>query len=97
MQKKQRERDYRKECRCVEEADQNRQALLETYCAVVIGTPYNDFGTTSLIEIVRMSLTPSAERHARPLLERVGSGLRHLRVLIGRDPGHADAADDRAA
>jgi hypothetical protein len=25
--------------------DQNRQALLEIYCAVVLGTPYNDFGT----------------------------------------------------
>jgi len=31
--------------RYVEEADQNRQALLEIYCAVVLGTPYNDFGT----------------------------------------------------
>jgi hypothetical protein len=28
-----------------EETDQNRQALLEIYCAVVLGTPYNDFGT----------------------------------------------------
>ena len=33
------------EYRYVEEADQNRQALLEIYCAVVLGTPYNDFGT----------------------------------------------------
>lgn len=31
--------------RYVEEADQNRQALLEIYCAVVLSTPYNDFGT----------------------------------------------------
>jgi hypothetical protein len=31
--------------RYVEEADQNRQALLEIYCAIVLGTPYNDFGT----------------------------------------------------
>jgi hypothetical protein len=31
--------------RFVEERDQNRQALLEIYCAVVLGTPYNDFGT----------------------------------------------------
>ena len=31
--------------RYVEEADQNRQALLEIYCAVVLQTPYNDFGT----------------------------------------------------
>jgi hypothetical protein len=29
----------------VGEADQTRQALLEIYCAVVLGTPYNDFGT----------------------------------------------------
>jgi hypothetical protein len=33
------------EYRYVEEADQNRQALLEIYCAVVLGTPYNDFKT----------------------------------------------------
>ena len=33
------------EYRYVEEADKNRQALLEIYCAVVLGTPYNDFGT----------------------------------------------------
>ena len=33
------------EYRYVEEADQNRQALLEIYCAAVLGTPYNDFGT----------------------------------------------------
>jgi hypothetical protein len=31
--------------RYVEEGDQNRQALLEIYCAVVLATPYNDFGT----------------------------------------------------
>jgi hypothetical protein len=31
--------------RFVEETDQNRQALLEIYCAVVLATPYNDFGT----------------------------------------------------
>jgi len=31
--------------RYVEESDQNRQALLEIYCAVVLSTPYNDFGT----------------------------------------------------
>jgi hypothetical protein len=31
--------------RYVEETDQTRQALLEIYCAVVLGTPYNDFGT----------------------------------------------------
>lgn len=31
--------------RYIEEADQNRQALLEIYCAVVLGTPYNDFRT----------------------------------------------------
>jgi len=28
-----------------EETDQNREALLEIHCAVVLGTPYNDFGT----------------------------------------------------
>jgi hypothetical protein len=33
------------EYRYVEEANQNRQALLEIYCAVVLNTPYNDFGT----------------------------------------------------
>jgi hypothetical protein len=33
------------EYRYVEEPDQNRQALLEIYCAVVLATPYNDFGT----------------------------------------------------
>jgi hypothetical protein len=31
--------------RYVEEADQNRQAMLEIYCAVVLATSYNDFGT----------------------------------------------------
>ena len=31
--------------RYVEETDQNRQALLEIYCAVALETPYNDFGT----------------------------------------------------
>jgi len=33
------------EFRYVEETDQNRQALLEIYCAVVLDTPYNAFGT----------------------------------------------------
>jgi len=36
-----REMDYR----YVEEPDQNRQALLEIYCAIVLSTPYNDFKT----------------------------------------------------
>ena len=36
-----REMDYR----YVEEVDQNKQALLEIYTAVVLNTPYNDFGT----------------------------------------------------
>lgn len=31
--------------RFVEEADPTRQALLEIYAAVVLGTPYNDFDT----------------------------------------------------
>ena len=31
--------------RYVEEADQVRQTLLEVYCAVVLKTPFNDFGT----------------------------------------------------
>ena len=31
------------EYRYVEEGDQNRQALLEIYCAVVLCTPFNDF------------------------------------------------------
>ncbi|MGP0095011.1 MAG: hypothetical protein ACLPKB_34430 [Xanthobacteraceae bacterium] len=35
----------RMDYRYVEEGDQNRQALLEIYCAVVLETPYNDFGT----------------------------------------------------
>ena len=30
--------------RYVEGIDQNRRALLEIYCAVMLGTPYNDFG-----------------------------------------------------
>jgi hypothetical protein len=33
------------EYRCVEEGDQNKQALLEIYWAVVLSTPYNDFAT----------------------------------------------------
>ena len=33
------------EYRFVEETDQNRQALLEIYCAIVLETPYNDFAT----------------------------------------------------
>ena len=33
------------EDRYVEEANQNRQALLEIYCAIVLETPYNDFRT----------------------------------------------------
>jgi hypothetical protein len=39
------ERIRRMEYRYIEEADQNRQALLEIYCAIVLETPYNDFGT----------------------------------------------------
>lgn len=31
--------------RYVEETDPTRQALLEIYCATVLGTPYNDFDT----------------------------------------------------
>jgi hypothetical protein len=31
--------------RYVEETDEVRQALLEIYCAVVLKTPFNDFGT----------------------------------------------------
>ena len=30
---------------CSQRRDQNRQALLEICCAVVLGTPYNDFDT----------------------------------------------------
>ena len=33
------------EYRYVEEADQNRQAVFEIYCDVVLETPYNDFRT----------------------------------------------------
>lgn len=33
------------EYRFVAEPDQPRQALLEAYCAIVLETPYNDFGT----------------------------------------------------
>lgn len=33
------------EYRHVGETDQTRQALLEAYCAIVLETPYNDFGT----------------------------------------------------
>jgi hypothetical protein len=39
------ERIRKMEYRFVEETDQDRQALLEIYCAVVLETPYNDFGT----------------------------------------------------
>jgi hypothetical protein len=39
--KRMRDMDYR----YVEEQDQVRQALLEIYCAVVLQTPFNDFGT----------------------------------------------------
>ncbi len=39
------ERIREMEYRYVEEADQNRQALLEIYCAIALVTPYNDFGT----------------------------------------------------
>ena len=39
------ERIRNMEYRYVEEPDQNRQALLEIYCAVVLSTPYNDFKT----------------------------------------------------
>ncbi len=35
----------RMDYRFVEEADQTRQALLEIYCAVVLGCLYNDFDT----------------------------------------------------
>ena len=38
---KMQEMDYR----YVEEQDQVRQALPEIYCAVVLKTPFNDFGT----------------------------------------------------
>lgn len=31
--------------RFVEQTDQNCQALLEIYCSIVLGTPYNDFKT----------------------------------------------------
>jgi hypothetical protein len=31
--------------RYVEEMDQVKQTLLEVYCAVVLKTPFNDFGT----------------------------------------------------
>ena len=31
--------------RCVEETEQTRQALLELYCAIALGCPYNDFNT----------------------------------------------------
>ena len=43
IQAKQRIREM--EYRFVEEADQNRQALLEIYSAIVLATSYNDFGT----------------------------------------------------
>jgi hypothetical protein len=33
------------EFRAVEEPNQNRQALLEIYCAITLETPFNDFGT----------------------------------------------------
>lgn len=39
------ERIRKMDYRFVEESDQNRQALLEIYCAIVLETPYNDSGT----------------------------------------------------
>jgi hypothetical protein len=39
------ERIRHMEYRYVEEDDQNRQALLEIYCAIVLSTRYNDFRT----------------------------------------------------
>jgi hypothetical protein len=39
------ERIRKMDYRYVEEPDQNRQALLEIYCAIVLSTPYNDFKT----------------------------------------------------
>jgi len=39
------ERIRRMDYRFVEETDQTCQALLEIYCAVALGTPYNSFGT----------------------------------------------------
>ena len=39
------ERIRKMDYRYVEEVDQNRQALLEIYCAIVLSTPYNDFKT----------------------------------------------------
>lgn len=39
------ERIRRMHFRFVEEPDQMRQTLLELYCAIALGTPYNDFRT----------------------------------------------------
>ena len=39
------ERIRKMDFRYVEETDPTRQALLEIYCAVVLGTPYNSFKT----------------------------------------------------
>ena len=39
------ERIRNMEYRYVEETDQTRQALLEAYVSIVLGTPYNDFNT----------------------------------------------------
>ena len=58
------------EYRYVEETDQNRQALLEIYCAVVLDTPYNDFGThwgprlgsTSALGLERSSSSKTVQR-----------------------------------
>jgi len=41
----QKARIRRMDFRCVEEPDPVRQTLLEVYCAIVLGTPYNDFDT----------------------------------------------------
>jgi hypothetical protein len=40
-----RQRNRSMEFRAVEETDQTCQTLLEVYCAVVLETPHNDFGT----------------------------------------------------
>jgi len=61
------------EYRYVEEIDQNRQALLEIYCAVVLRTPYNDFGThkglrlgsTSALGSERSSSSKTMQRWAK--------------------------------
>jgi hypothetical protein len=63
------ERGRAMEYRCVEEVDQNRQAVLEIDCAIVLATPYNDFGTHQ-DPIWRRGGRPEGKTDKRPVRAR---------------------------